>query len=722
MKYAQLKDDLSHLPGDIWGAVSAAALVLPQAMAFGITLWVPYTHEPAMAALSGLITAIFLCLASGIFRGTQGMVSAPTGPSLVLLAGAMAAYAATGLSGEALITATVLTIVLAGVFQALIGGLQLGHLIKYIPYPVVSGFMTGSAILMILSQSHAILGSEQLTMTQGAWIPFATAAATLASMIILPKYTQRIPGTVLGLVIGTLAFHLFAAMQNHALPEYWLVGHLPDISSMRSGVAAGSLTAGIPWLLVAGSALALAVLASLDSLLTSVVADVASGSRHNARRELMGQGVGHMLSGIFGGMAGAGTTGATLVAIQSGGRKWVGLVTGISILLLIVFMGAVAALLPISVFAGIILYVAIFGMLDKDILRWIKTPQSRIDAVIALIVTAVTVFNDLMVGVGVGVALAAAEFIRTQVQSAVIQRRWTSGERTSLRRRPKKEKECLIEHPHIIVGYELKGTLFFGTTDHLFEAVAKDLGSVNAQYIILDMRRVTQVDLTAVRLIEHMHGVLRQRNGELILASVPKSMGLVKREGSRHEKLIPYHKSVRLHTFIDSDRALEYAENCVIKQTCKLGTDDVRQLPLSQCELLSGFNDKEKEILQSYFHIQTVQANEYLFRGGDHGEALFVLISAEVEVLLKYEKRKRLRLATFGPGMTVGEITFLEPGPRSADGKVFKTGEVAVFSNKDFKRLSKSHADIGMRLLMRLGHDISKDLRMADAELRRLVS
>ena len=144
--------------GDVWGGLSASALVLPQAMAFGIALWSPYTHDPAAAAMSGLMAAACLCIVSGIFRGTEGLVAAPTGPTLVLLAGAIAALSASGLVGDVLITATLLTIAMAGVFQILIGALKLGHLIKYILYPVVSGFMTGIGVIILITSILPAMG------------------------------------------------------------------------------------------------------------------------------------------------------------------------------------------------------------------------------------------------------------------------------------------------------------------------------------------------------------------------------------------------------------------------------------------------------------------------------------------------------------------------------------------------------------------------------------
>jgi len=706
--------------GDVWGGLSAAALVLPQAMAFGIALWFPYTHDPATAALSGLIAAACLCIASGLFFGTQGLVSSPTGPTLVLLSGSIAVLNSMGISGEQLVTATLLTVAIAGVIQLLIGALKLGYLIKFIPYPVVSGFMTGTGILMVMSQSQAVMGGDvALTMREGAWIPAATAGVTLAGMIWLPRWIRNIPGTALGLVAGTLAFHVFSMMQSRSGPAGWVVGDLPHISGIHFGLDVSAIHQ-LPWLLMLGSAFALAVLASLDTLLTSVVADVSTGARHSARRELMGQGVGHLLASIFGGMAGAGTTGATLVAIESGGRYWAGLVTGTSLIVLILFMGPVTSILPISVFAGIILHVAIFSMFDKDIVLWLKTPQARMDGVIALAVTAVTVSYDLMVAVGLGVALAAVEFIRAQMQSAVVHRRWGLADRKSLRRRPKCACESLGKNPGAVVGYDLKGTLFFGTTDHLFEMMSEDLK--RATYIILDMRRVSQVDLTAIRLIEHMSGMMCERGGELILAHIPKSMGLVKREGHRHERIVPYHANIHLRTFADSDSALEYAEDQLL---AALGEQDVHGVPrvaLADSELLAGFREEEIACLKPFFHTMEVSAGDYLFRCGDQGEELFVILRGDVEILLPYSKRRKLRLAKFGAGMAVGEIAFLEPGPRAADARATEDCELAMLKHDALKRLCRKHPDLGMRLLLSLGHDLGQDLRRADAELRRLAS
>ena len=142
--------------GDLWGGLAASAVILPQATAFGIALWTPYTGDPAMGALAGLITTIALCLCSALSAGTTGMVSSPTGPTMVLVSGALVSLSANGYSGIDLVSNIAIMVFIAGLLQILIGLTNGGRLIKFIPYPVVAGFMTGSAILMILSQTQLL--------------------------------------------------------------------------------------------------------------------------------------------------------------------------------------------------------------------------------------------------------------------------------------------------------------------------------------------------------------------------------------------------------------------------------------------------------------------------------------------------------------------------------------------------------------------------------------
>ena len=696
--------------------------MLPQATAFGIALWAPFSKTPATGAMAGIITAISLCFFSGLSRGTTGMVSSPTGPTMVLVAGALASLSARGYSGAELFINIAFMLLLSGFLQILIGLSNSGRLIKFIPYPVVAGFMTGSAILMINSQIIMLdlmsidLQSVSFIWHETLWIPSLTALITFMAMTILPKFFPAIPGTVSGLITGTLAFHLLNKLIMPDYPTEWLVGRLPDITSIQLIIPPS--VENIPWLIILPISLALAVLSSLDSLLTSVVADVATTNRHNAKRELIGQGIGQVLASLFGGIAGAGTTGATIVAIKSGGRHWTAIFSAFTFILIIVVLGPIAELLPISVLAGIILHVAIIGMLERDIFLWLKNPRNRMDAMTALLVTGVTVFYDLMIAVGIGLVLATFQFVRAQILSPVVHRRSTIAQHPSLRRRNQQHRNLLKDHADKILIYELKGNLFFGTVDKLFEEFNTELH--HPVQIILDMARVQQVDLTAVKMFQQMADHLHKVQGELIFTNVRKGKGLNKKVAKTLRLISPHHSgNYPVRTFIDADEAIEYAENKLLESLGeKLKTS--AKIELSESDLCHGFDTDTLNILQANMKPISLKSGETLFKTNDIATELFVVIEGEIDILLPYGKYHYKRLAKFGPGAFFGEIVFLKPGPRTADAKAIKDTKLLMLDKHGFETLKTNNPQAAIKLVMRLGRELSDRLRWSDTELRRL--
>ena len=707
--------------GDIWGGISASAVMLPQATAFGIAVWAPYTQNLSTAAMAGLITAIAVNLFSGLSRGTQGMVSSPTGPTMVLVAGALASLSQRGISTPELITSIAVMLFISGLMQILIGLSNGGRLIKFIPYPVIAGFMTGSALLMISSQAQMLaITPAELSLTYflqyHLWIPWLTAIVTILSISLMPRVFASVPGPVSALIIGSLVFHILIVLSQYSLPEQWLVGRLPDISRIQF-VLPGSFE-HIPWSIILPISLALAVLSSLDSLLTSVLSDVATTQRHNARRELAGQGLGQMFSALLGGIAGAGTTGASLVSIKSGGRQWAAIISAISLLLIIIFFGPVAALLPISVLAGVVLHVAIWGMLERDIIAWLRKPSSRLDAMTALLVTGVTVAYDLMIAVGVGILLAIIQFVRAQIISPVIHRRSTIAQHPSIRRRNEQQREVLKQHADDVLIYELKGNLFFGTVDKLFEQFNTELN--RPVQIILDMARVSQVDLTAVRMLQQMADRLHLAKGELIFTNVRKGKGLSKKVEKTLRQMSPHHSGdYPVRTFIDADEAIEYAEN---KLLGKLGieTSLPERIELEDSELCHGLSADVLLTLQTVMKPIALKSGEVLFNINDIASELYVVIEGEIDILLPFSKHHHKRLGKFGPGAFFGEVVFLKPGPRTASAKAIHDSKLLMLDSDGFAQLKKQNPDAAIKLLQRLGRELSERLRWSDSELRRL--
>jgi len=704
--------------GDIWGGMAAAAVILPQAMAFGVALLVPLGLDAGTGALTGLVAAAALSLASGLLGGTRGLISAPTGPTLVLVSGSLATLAAAGLAGPDLLTGLVALMVVTGFFQALIGLSGGGRLITFIPYPVVAGFMTGSAILMVKSQLAPVSGvGFDAVWANWRWVPAVVAIATYALMRYLPRVLPMLPGTVAGLLGGTLIFQLIVAFGPAGVPEAWVIGQLPGPAEMHIGIAWSALPE-LPWIQIATAGLALAVLASLDTLLTAVIADVETGARHQARRELLGQGIGQILSGLLGGMSGAGTTGATVVAVKTGGRRWVGCITGLSFALLVAFAGPVGHLLPISALAGIIICVAV-GMLEWDIFAWAKRQHTRADAGIAILVTTVTVAYDLMAAVGVGVLIAVFIFIREQVKAPVIHRHSDATQVRSVRHRTNEQRALLDKHGDRIIIYELRGSLFFATADRLFSELLPDLD--RPAWVILKMRRVSQVDLTGIKILQQIATRLEAHGGHLLFSNVHKAMGLGRKVQKTLIKISPKQADSGVRTFNDADEALDWAENALLEELgAPLQRGDVR-IELADMDLCQGMRADEIASLESVLRSRQFAAKESLVEAGERGEELFLVVTGEIDIRLPTTRHHYMRLAKFGAGTLFGEVAFLDPGPRTASAVGVLPGEVLILDQAGFEQLRQLHPGAAIAVLKSLGKALGDHLRWSTVEMYRLA-
>lgn len=705
--------------GDIWGGITSSSIILPQAMAFGVTFWGLFANDVATGALAGLIGAIALSLMSGLARGTRGMVSSPTGPTLVLLGGAVVTLQTQELSQSALLASIMAIIFLTGVFQLLIALSNSGKVIKYIPYPVVAGFMTGSAFLMVLSQNNALFAGEISQLwSNDYWLPATTALVTFLAMHFIPKRIKNIPGPIAGIAVGTIAFYLLSMVLPNDPNSQWLVGKLPELSTIQPIWSFDFH--GLPWEIILIASLSLAVLATVDTLLTSVVADTITNSRHNAKRELLGQGAGQILSSLFGGLAGAGTTGATLVAIKSGGYRWVAVAAAISFMLLLFFVAPLVAYLPISVLAGIIMHVAIISMIERDIMAWIKTKHARHDAFNAITVTVVTVAFDLMIAVGVGILLAAVQFIRNQILTSLVHQRITATKRTSMRRRNEKETQLLATHGDRIVLYKLQGDLFFGSADRLYELMKDDL--TRPAWLIVDLGRVDQVDLTGLRMLQHMSRILHQYGGELVFSKVYKVRGISKRVESTLKEISPSYKANEIQSFIDTDEALEYAENALLAKLGEAAAERDKDVAVThdKVSLFSKLNDEQITMAMKHLRSATLKKGDMVFQRDDPGDAIYIVMRGEVDALLPYGTGFYRRVAAFGPGTFFGEIAFLEKGTRTTDARVVRDADLLILDHDVFDQLLSEDSVAAIEILKALGKSLSRHLAFADQQLRRL--
>jgi SulP family sulfate permease len=535
---------LQFTKGDFFGGLTAGIVALPLALAFGV--------QSGLGAAAGLYGAIILGFFAALLGGTPSQISGPTGPMTVVSAAMIASFIAETGTLETALGGIVACFVLAGILQIVMGVLKIGSLIRFIPYPVISGFMSGIGVIIILLQLFPAMGQRApgstidvvrtiLPALQNINI-WALFYAGLAIVIIylFPKITKAVPSTLIALVAVTI---LSVVLQK----DVPVIGDIPKGLPQFRGQDILSIS---PLLYneVISAAITLAALGSIDSLLTSVVADNVTKTRHNSNQELVGQGIGNAVSGLFAGIPGAGATMRTLVNIRSGGKGRVsGILHSITLAIILLGVGQYAALIPNAVLAGVLITVGI-GILDYKGFRHIaKVPRS--DAAIMIIVLLVTVFLDLLTAVGIGMVMAAVLFMKKMSD--------ISEERTTIQEVNSYTNDLGWVEDHIpeqwrtkVFVKSIEGPLFFGFAAG-FQRMAEQLPSV--RYVIMIMDKVPFIDQTGLYALEESILSLEQRGIDVLLTGMqdqPESM-------LRKVVIIP-DLIAENHIFARFDDAIEY--------------------------------------------------------------------------------------------------------------------------------------------------------------------
>jgi SulP family sulfate permease len=484
----------STLRGDFFGGLTAGVVALPLALAFGL--------QSGMGAISGLYGAIAIGMIAAWFGGTSTQISGPTGPMTVVSAVVIASAIEMHGSLNAAMGSIIAIFLLAGVFQILLGVLKIGQYIRYMPYPVVSGFMSGIGVIIILLQIFPFFGQvspksiTQILIETPALlgkinpISVALASATIAIIYLFPKLTKIIPSALVALVVLTILSTLMAL-------DVAIIGDIPTGFPKLQLSTLSTLDLSAPMLIII-PAITLAALGAIDSLLTSIVADNMTKTQHQSNKELVGQGLGNIAVAAIGGIPGAGATMRTVVNINSGGTtRLSGVIHSIALLIVLLGAGAYAKLIPLPVLAGILITVGI-GIIDyKGIKHIPHVPLA--DSVIMLVVLGLTVFVDLLQAVAVGMVLASILFMKkmSDISSSkstmgfagdfAKEEAWTDEKNIS----EFVQKKVYIKH--------FEGPIFFGFTTK-FQEMHRALPDVKV--VIMRMARVPYIDQSGIYAIE----------------------------------------------------------------------------------------------------------------------------------------------------------------------------------------------------------------------------
>ena len=482
-----------NIRGDIFGGITAAVIALPMALAFGVA--------SGAGPSAGLWGAILVGFFAALFGGTPTLISEPTGPMTVVMTAVIAHLTATNPENGMAMAFTV--VMMAGVFQIAFGALRLGKYVTLMPYTVISGFMSGIGVILIVLQTAPFLGQASpkggVLGTVGSIPELLTninpietilGVMSVAIIILTPKQVKRyVPPQLAALVLGTVASLVF----------------FTNVDIRRIGeIAVGLPSLQVPtfsaseFQLMFADAIVLGMLGCIDALLTSVVADSLTRTEHDSNKELIGQGLGNLASGLFGGIAGAGATMGTVVNIQSGGRTALsGLTRAVILLVVVLFAAPLTQTIPLAVLAGIALKVGI------DIVDWGFLKRAhKISWKAALIMYGVillTVFVDLIVAVGVGVFVANILTIErlSNLRADNIKAITYDDEEIHLH---DDEKELLDRANGRVVLFHLSGPMIFGVS----KAIAREHTAVdNFDVLVLDLSDVPILGVTAALALEN---------------------------------------------------------------------------------------------------------------------------------------------------------------------------------------------------------------------------
>lgn len=568
--------NFKHLRGDLFGGITAGIVALPLALAFGVS--------SGLGPSAGLYGAIFIGFFAALFGGTNTQISGPTAPmtavSMIIIAGIIAIN--DGDVNKALPTILVVFI-LAGLMQIVLGLIGIGKYIKYIPYPVVSGFMTAIGVIILVTQILPAVGyypkedaayvdtfkpvaeeiildnilkeeagegilvledfketikrAESITQDQilqeSKTLASSDASGVIGTIKVLPKALQSINWLELLLALGTIfiiyGFKRITTVVPSTLVALFVMSGIAfgfkldyrRIEEIPSGlpipnldiISGFSVSALTPYIF---TALTLALLGAIDSLLTSVVADNMTKTKHNPNKELIGQGIGNSIAGVFGGIPGAGATIRTVVNIKSGGKtRLSGMIAAVLLLIVLLSLGPVASQIPAAVLAGILITVGI-GVMDYKGLKAIPN-MPRAEVIIMLLVLVLSSVWNLVYAVGIGLVIASLMFMkkmgdataeRSDVKSLLNEKAWDDEHNFPVTLK----EEVFIKH--------VKGPLFFGSTSD-FQQLATQIPET-ASAVIIRMDRMAYMDQSGLYAMEDVIIDLSRRDIKVVLVDVLK--------------------------------------------------------------------------------------------------------------------------------------------------------------------------------------------------------
>ncbi|MBR5895789.1 MAG: STAS domain-containing protein [Akkermansia sp.] len=510
---------------DLTAGLTVGVVALPLAMAFAIACGIK-DITPA----TGLITAVVAGFMISLLGGSKFQIGGPTGAFVVLIAGVAGSFGMGGL---------ILCTLLAGIFLILFGVFRMGALIKFIPYPVTTGFTSGIAVTIFCTQIKDLLGLEipvavpaEFVAKWGCyfdyfhttnWWALGISLLTIAVIIITKRLLPKAPFMLVGMLVSTLVCIIFRLPVETIGSRF---GELPQGLPMPSFPEFN--WAKLPELIK--PAFVIALLAAIESLLSASVADGMTGSRHHPNTELIGQGVGNIASALFGGIPATGAIARTATNIRAGAKTPVsGLIHAVTLLLILMLAGQYAAVVPLPALAGILVLVC-WNMAEvSTFAHLLRGPRQ--DAAVLIITFILTVLIDLVVAVEVGVVLAALLFIGRMAKISNVESISREIEGEDPEEQPARSR-YLRHIPDNVEVFDVQGPFFFGAVEKFKDSVFRTMED-NIEYVLLRMRLVPALDASGLHVLEDFLEYCHRHNITLLLCGVqPQPLKVIRRDTS----------------------------------------------------------------------------------------------------------------------------------------------------------------------------------------------
>jgi MFS superfamily sulfate permease-like transporter/CRP-like cAMP-binding protein len=722
---------------EVLGGLVSAAVAIPLAMGYGMFAFAPLGEDYFEdGALAGIATAVVVAIACVALGDKTTTVYAPRITStfflgLLIFGLAHSDEPAIRAGGAPLVLAIAFSIVLlAGAFESLFGVIKLGTLIKFTPQPVMAGFQNAAAALLFLVQLGNVCGFDRtVPFTQVPQhldsikpLSLAVAAITFTVMWNAKKLLPKVPPMLVGIGLGCILYYVgvLAGLGSYLGPiiasgPRAAIG--PTAFPYFGGLARDNdLIALLPTIL--GGALALAIIASIDALLCAKLVTAPGEPRRDGDRLLMRLGVGNLAAASIGGITSGINIGPSIVNRAFGARTPLSvLVNAVALLVAGTLLFSLLGQIPRVALSAVIMVIAVqhFDVWSLRLVRAFRRgPHAyrfnvALDLAVVVAVAVLSIAINIVPAVFIGVAIAVALFV-FRMSRSIIRRSYRCGTIHSRTSRTAPDRAFLEGSGDAILVMELQGALFFGTGEKMLSEIETALRR-ETSCVILDLRRLTEVDSTGANVLLELKANLAQRNIELLLAAAAKTIAM-----ERLESFGVLSSIGDANIVPDVDRGIQRAEDDLLRTQPQLHDTE---MPLAQVGVLAGFSATDLKVIEPYLKRASYPAGAVVFRENEVGNEVLMVIRGTASAYLQ-TPNTNIRLATFAPGTIFGELAILDEGVRSATVIADKELACRALTTSDFAALSATSPSVAIRLLAAIARELSGRLRTANRTIHQL--